>query len=225
MRKIIRVFHHFPVGLHSSLIEILGVAPTPKPGKWKDSANRSNLRSCPLVSLVSKLHIRRLWSSKSARSCPGWHGECPHHYLQQGPCNLRMNFVEQRSTADISFCCRCWVASSALSNMFCQCHCRSGFCVNLAWKALCIKICQTLSKCDLDSRFVAVFSFALICSSHSTADEVRGSVDSLILFVFLCFLNVWLQIDIYCTGPDGPCHSVSLKRLKVGKKKTELDCS
>lgn len=31
-------------------------APTPKPGKWKDSANRSNLRSCPLVSLVSKLH-------------------------------------------------------------------------------------------------------------------------------------------------------------------------
>ena len=80
---------------------------------------------------------------------------------------------------------------------------------------------------DLDSRFVAVFSFALICSSHSTADEVRGSVDSLILFVFVYMFFKWMAPNRYLL--HWPRWSVSFrvseKTVKVGKKKTELDCS
>ena len=197
MREIC-VFHHFPVDLHSSLLEILGVEP--KLGSW---------RTLQIAATLGSVHWypKCTWSSKSARSWSGWHGECPHHCLQQGPW-LRINLIEQRRTADVSLSCRCWVASPALSNMFWQRLCRNDLCVNFAWKAVSkyAKNCENgswlITWCVSGILFSLILSFAV---HHWRARNER-----------FCRLPVNLSIEgsskwiFIAWVPDTPCYCKDL---------------
>ena len=152
-------FHHFPVGLHSSFLESLGVAPKLESGR---TANRIDLRSW----LVSKLNI---------------FGPASQHALAQvgmgnvsiTTCNkvpliwwtLYSEVLQTFRFVGAGLRVRPWATCQCLDNAFAEMISVSTL-LGKRYQHM-LRKCHTVI---MTTRCVAVFCLALICPSHSTID-------------------------------------------------------